>query len=74
AVTNRFIHFEICEDINDLVIQGSFLILFPPEQPPGWTKPETKVVKDRLTENLLFLIPEWVSQGQELQSASWQER
>ncbi|CAG8515545.1 5751_t:CDS:1 [Scutellospora calospora] len=41
-------YFEICEDVNDLVIQGAILILFPPAQPLGWTKPSVKDVKERL--------------------------
>lgn len=41
---------EICEDVNELVMQGAILILFPPAQSPGWTKPDVKAVKERLTE------------------------
>ncbi|CAG8688127.1 19140_t:CDS:2 [Cetraspora pellucida] len=35
---------------NNLPITVSFLILFPPAQPHGWTKPEVKAVKERLLE------------------------
>ncbi|CAG8466343.1 5737_t:CDS:2 [Cetraspora pellucida] len=31
-------------------LTGALLILFPPSQPPGWTKPDIKTVKARLTE------------------------
>ncbi|CAG8799656.1 13812_t:CDS:1, partial [Cetraspora pellucida] len=34
----KICYYEICEDVNDLVMQGALLILFPPAQPPRWTK------------------------------------
>ncbi|CAG8790687.1 43535_t:CDS:2, partial [Gigaspora margarita] len=37
-------------DVNDLVLQGALLILFPPAQPSGWIKHNAKVVKARLIE------------------------
>ncbi|CAG8812247.1 13994_t:CDS:2, partial [Cetraspora pellucida] len=43
-------YYEICEDFNDLVMQGALQMLFPPAQPPEWTKPDIKTVKARLTE------------------------
>ncbi|CAG8559492.1 7773_t:CDS:1 [Scutellospora calospora] len=41
---------EICKDVNNLVIQGSILILFPPIASADWIQPDTKAVNDRLVE------------------------
>jgi hypothetical protein len=43
-------YYEVCKDVNDLVLQGAILILLPPAQPLGWTKPDVKTVKERLLE------------------------
>ncbi|RIB13269.1 hypothetical protein C2G38_2198339 [Gigaspora rosea] len=40
----------ICKDVNDLVMQGAVLILYPPTPPEDWTRPSTKDVSDRLEE------------------------
>ncbi|CAG8755391.1 17371_t:CDS:1 [Cetraspora pellucida] len=41
---------EICEDINDFVIKGALLILFPSAQPSRWIMPDVNSVKEQLTE------------------------
>ncbi|CAI2177979.1 2670_t:CDS:2 [Funneliformis geosporum] len=39
---------EICEDVNDLVLQGALLILFPPTPPHDWICPSVSDVIKRL--------------------------
>ena len=41
---------EICNDVNDLVMQGALLILFPPTPAADWTCPSTEMVISRLAE------------------------
>ncbi|CFW92744.1 protein of unknown function [endosymbiont DhMRE of Dentiscutata heterogama] len=41
---------EICEDVNDLVMQGALLILYPPTPSPAWTKPNTEIVSQKIRE------------------------
>lgn len=41
---------EMCRDLNELVMQGALLILFPPNQTPGWGPPGVDRVVERLQE------------------------
>ncbi|CAG8663982.1 14679_t:CDS:1 [Funneliformis mosseae] len=41
-------YYEICDDVNDLVLQGALLILFPPTPPPDWTCPSDSDVVKRI--------------------------
>jgi len=41
---------EICNDVNDLVMQGALLILFPPTPASDWSCPNTEQVISRLAE------------------------
>ncbi|CAG8532115.1 172_t:CDS:2 [Cetraspora pellucida] len=41
---------EICDDVNDLVMQGQLLILFPPNPSAKWVQPNTLIVSERLKE------------------------
>ncbi|CAG8459337.1 5994_t:CDS:1 [Cetraspora pellucida] len=43
-------YYEICHDVNDLVMQGSLLIMFPPTPSSRWSKPDIKTINARLTE------------------------
>ncbi|CAG8568111.1 10182_t:CDS:1 [Scutellospora calospora] len=43
-------YYEICHDVNDLVMQGALLIIFPPTPSSGWLKPDIKIINARLTE------------------------
>jgi hypothetical protein len=43
-------YYEICNDVNDLVMQGALLILFPPTPASDWTCPSTDMVISRLAE------------------------
>lgn len=43
-------YYGICKDVNDLVMQGAVLILYPPTPPEDWTRPSIKDVSDRLEE------------------------
>jgi hypothetical protein len=49
---------EICSDVNDLVMQGALLILFPPTPPADWERPDTRTVVKRLKQliNLGFKL------------------
>ncbi|GBB83847.1 hypothetical protein RclHR1_01050021 [Rhizophagus clarus] len=49
---------EICSDVNDLVMQGALLILFPPTPPADWERPDTNIVVKRLKQliNLGFKL------------------
>ncbi|CAB5378089.1 hypothetical protein RhiirA5_424872 [Rhizophagus irregularis] len=51
-------YYEICSDVNDLVMQGALLILFPPTPPADWERPDTKIVVKRLKQliNLGFKL------------------
>ena len=51
-------YYEICADVNDLVMQGALLILFPPTPASDWTCPSTETVISRLAElrNLGFKL------------------
>jgi hypothetical protein len=51
-------YYEICDDVNDLVMQGALLILFPPTPASDWTCPSTDTVISRLAElrNLGFKL------------------
>ncbi|EXX55868.1 uncharacterized protein OCT59_010611 [Rhizophagus irregularis] len=42
----------ICSDVNDLVMQGAFLILFPPTPPTNWIIPDIDSVVTRLRQLL----------------------
>ncbi|CAG8647506.1 6324_t:CDS:1 [Funneliformis mosseae] len=39
---------EICSDVNELVMQGALLILFPPTPPNNWECPDVRTIVDRL--------------------------
>ena len=41
-------YYEICSDVNELVLQGTLLILFPPTPPNNWERPDVNAVVDRL--------------------------
>ncbi|GBB90026.1 hypothetical protein RclHR1_01690011 [Rhizophagus clarus] len=41
-------YYEICDDVNDLVIQGALLILFPFTPPNDWECPDVNLVVTRL--------------------------
>ncbi|CAG8497929.1 6818_t:CDS:1 [Diversispora eburnea] len=43
-------YYQICEDVNDLVMQGATLILFPPSPTPNYAKPDATKVIERLDE------------------------
>ncbi|RIB28550.1 hypothetical protein C2G38_2157639 [Gigaspora rosea] len=43
-------YYEIVHDVNDLVMQGAVLILFPPIPSYDWNRPDTKGVIQRLSE------------------------
>ncbi|CAG8471364.1 1837_t:CDS:2 [Scutellospora calospora] len=43
-------YYEICDDINDLVIQGSLLIFFPPNPSINWIRPDIEAIIKRLNE------------------------
>ncbi|RIB08338.1 hypothetical protein C2G38_2045246 [Gigaspora rosea] len=43
-------YYEICHDVNDLVMQGALLILFPPQSSSKWSMPDIKTINARLTE------------------------
>src|SRR3989440_5920193 len=43
-------YYEICDDVNDLVMQGALLILFPPKTASDWTCPSAETVISRITE------------------------
>ncbi|CAG8445409.1 11193_t:CDS:1, partial [Scutellospora calospora] len=43
-------YYGICKDVNDLVMQGAVLILYPPTPPENWNEPTIKEVTDRLEE------------------------
>ena len=49
---------EICSDVNELVMQGALLILFPPNPPVDWERPIAEVVVKRLDQfsNLGFKL------------------
>lgn len=49
---------EICEDMNDLVIQGALLILYPPTPTQTWIRPSVEAVSQRIKEfaNLGFQL------------------
>ncbi|CAG8648423.1 10077_t:CDS:1, partial [Scutellospora calospora] len=51
-------YYEVCDDVNNLIMQGALLILFPPSQPLGCTKPDVNAVKTRFIEliNLGFQL------------------
>ncbi|CAH1757779.1 1104_t:CDS:2 [Entrophospora sp. SA101] len=41
-------YYDICRDVNDLVIQGCILRLFPLNTPVGWNDPSKKIVVNQL--------------------------
>ncbi|RIB21971.1 hypothetical protein C2G38_2033973 [Gigaspora rosea] len=41
---------EICYDVNDLVMQGALVIMFPPQLSSKWSMPDSKTINARLTE------------------------
>lgn len=43
-------YYEICKDVNDLVMQGALLILFPPTLASDWSCPSVDTVISRLSE------------------------
>ncbi|RIA96687.1 hypothetical protein C1645_358182 [Glomus cerebriforme] len=51
-------YYEICSDVNELVMQGALLILFPPTPPIDWERPDAKIVVKRLEQliNLGFKL------------------
>ena len=44
----RIGYYEICTDVNELVMQGALLILFPPTPPNEWECPGDNIVVARL--------------------------
>ncbi|RGB40232.1 hypothetical protein C1646_753606 [Rhizophagus diaphanus] len=46
-------YYEICSDVNDLVMQGAFLTLFPPTPPTNWIIPDIEAVVTRLSQLLI---------------------
>ncbi|PKK59575.1 hypothetical protein RhiirC2_287194 [Rhizophagus irregularis] len=55
---NKIGYYEICNDVNDLVMQGALLILFPPTPASDWSCPSIEMVISRLAEliNLGFSL------------------
>jgi hypothetical protein len=55
-------YYEICSDVNELVMQGALLILFPPTPPDDWEHPSVNNVVDRLNQliNLGFQLTDVV--------------
>ncbi|RIA96689.1 hypothetical protein C1645_871870 [Glomus cerebriforme] len=53
-------YYEVCNDINELVIQGALLIFFPPTPPANWECPTVNSVVVRLRQliNLGFQLTE----------------
>ncbi|PKC56140.1 hypothetical protein RhiirA1_474440 [Rhizophagus irregularis] len=51
-------YYEICNDVNDLVMQGELLILFPPTPASDWSRPSIEMVISRPAEliNLGFSL------------------
>src|ERR1051325_9680071 len=45
---------EICSDVNELVMQGALLILFPPTPPNDWEIPGINVVVNRLRQLIVL--------------------
>ncbi|RIA96688.1 hypothetical protein C1645_871869 [Glomus cerebriforme] len=45
---------EICDNLNELVMQGALLILFPPTPPTNWVCPDFKIVSKRLEQLILL--------------------
>ncbi|RIB08339.1 hypothetical protein C2G38_2045247 [Gigaspora rosea] len=43
-------YYEICYDVNDLVMQGALLIMFPQQPSSRWYMPDIKTINARLTE------------------------
>ncbi|RIB13235.1 hypothetical protein C2G38_2041138 [Gigaspora rosea] len=43
-------YYEICYDVNDLIMQGALLIMFPPQPSSRWSMPDIKTINARLTE------------------------
>ncbi|RIA96691.1 hypothetical protein C1645_358234 [Glomus cerebriforme] len=41
-------YYEICSDVNELVVQGALLMLFPPTPPTNWECPDVNSVVSRL--------------------------
>ncbi|CAI2199249.1 14525_t:CDS:1, partial [Funneliformis geosporum] len=41
-------YYEICNDVNELVIQGALLIFFPPSPPNNWESPNVDIIVARL--------------------------
>jgi hypothetical protein len=39
---------EVCSDMNELVLEGSLLVCFPPNPPNNWVCPSTDVVAEKL--------------------------
>ncbi|RIB08413.1 hypothetical protein C2G38_2211725 [Gigaspora rosea] len=45
-------YIDICKDVNDLVLQGAILILYPPTPTNEWTRPDVNKINERLSEFL----------------------
>ncbi|CAG8513692.1 12866_t:CDS:1 [Cetraspora pellucida] len=45
-------YYEICNDVNDLVMQGALLIFYPPNPSADWVQPDVEIISKRLTELL----------------------
>ncbi|RIB21970.1 hypothetical protein C2G38_2243594 [Gigaspora rosea] len=43
-------YYEICYDVNDLVMQGALIIMFHPQPSSRWSMPDIKTINARLTE------------------------
>ncbi|RIB21964.1 hypothetical protein C2G38_2175130 [Gigaspora rosea] len=43
-------YYEICYDVNGLVMQGALLIMFTPQPSSRWSMPNIKTISARLTE------------------------
>ena len=41
-------YYEICSDVNELVMQGALLIFFPPTPPNNWECPDVSTIVTRV--------------------------
>jgi hypothetical protein len=52
-------YYEICSDLNELVVQGTLLVCFPPNPPNNWVCPNTDFVVEKLQK--LFKLGFWLN-------------
>jgi hypothetical protein len=45
-------HHEICNDVNELIMQGALLILFPTTPPSDWECPGVRAIATRLNQRI----------------------